>query len=267
MAQAGENKKGMRYDLQSMFDISGDIAVVTGASRGIGREIAIAMASLGAKVVLVSVSAMHLFKTVSQLQEQGFDVLGIPADTTKKESIQAMAEQVFQQFGKIDILVNCAGVAHLENAIDFEEAMWNWVMEVNLKGTFLTCQAVGKYMIQQRKGRIVNLSSVLGLKGRAQDMAYSPSKAGMNQLTKSLAIEWAKDNINVNAVAPTFTQADIDRGLLGDKTMYEKALSRIPKGRLCEMEWIVGPVIFLCSPCAEFVTGHILYVDGGWTVS
>jgi 2-deoxy-D-gluconate 3-dehydrogenase len=226
-----------------------------------------AMASLGARVAMVSVSAMHLFKTVSSFQEQGFDVVGIPADTTKKDSVQAMAEQVFHQFGRIDILVNCAGVAHLEKAIDFEEAMWNWVMEVNLKGTFLTCQAVGKYMLQQHKGRIVNISSVLGLKGRAQDMAYSPSKAGMNQLTKSLAVEWAKDNINVNAVAPTFTQNDVERGLLGDKAAAEKVLARIPKGKFCEMEWIVGPVIFLCSPCAEFVTGHILYVDGGWTIT
>jgi 2-deoxy-D-gluconate 3-dehydrogenase len=202
MMQGGANKKDMQYDLQGMFDITGEVAIVTGASRGIGREIAVAMASLGAKVVLVSVSAMHLFRTVSELQDQGFDVIGIPADTTKKDSVQAMADQVFQQFGKIDILINCAGVAHLENAIDFEEAMWNWVMEVNFKGTFLTCQAVGKYMVQQKKGRIVNLSSVLGLKGRAQDMAYSPSKAGMNQLTKSLAIGVGQNNINVNAVAP-----------------------------------------------------------------
>lgn len=256
----------MQYDIKSVFGIAGNVAIITGSSRGIGREIAWAMASLGAKVALVSISATNLYKTVSEFQQKGFDVIGIPTDTTKKENVQAMAEQVFQHFGKIDILVNCAGVAHLENAVDFEEAMWDWVMEVNLKGTFLTCQAVGRYMLQQKKGRIVNLSSVLGVHGRAQDMAYAPSKAAMDQLTKSLAVEWAKDNINVNAVAPTFTQLDVERGLLSDKELYDLVVNRSPKGQLCQMEWIVGPVIFLCSPCAEFVTGHILYVDGGWTI-
>ena len=257
----------MKYNRDNMFGIDGDVAIVTGASRGIGREIALALASLGVKVALVSVSAMHLYKTVSEFQEQGFDVIGIPTDTTKKESVQAMAEQVYTHFGKIDILVNYAGVAHLENAVDFEEAMWDWVMEVNLKGTFLTCQAVGKYMIEQNRGRIVNISSVLGLRGRAQDMAYAPSKAAMDQLTKSLAVEWAQSNVNVNAVAPTFTPVDVERGLVGNHEKYHQIIRRIPKGKLCETEWVVGPVIFLCSPCAEFVTGHILYVDGGWTIT
>ncbi len=256
----------MKYSIDNVFGIAGKVAIVTGASRGIGREITLALASLGARVAMVSVSAMHLYKTVSEFKKKGFEVIGSPADTTKKENVQAMAEQVFQHFGEIDFLINCAGVAHLENAIDFEEAMWDWVMEVNLKGTFLTCQAVGKYMVKQKRGRIVNLSSVLGLHGRVHDMAYAPSKAATDQLTKTLAVEWAKDNINVNAVAPTFTQSDVDRGLLSEKEKYDWVANRIPKGKLCELEWIVGPVIFLCSPCAEFVTGHILYVDGGWMI-
>ena len=257
----------MEYTLSSMFGIAGKVAVVTGASRGLGKEIARALAILGAKVALVSVSATHLYKTVSEFTREGLDAIGIPADTTKKESIQAMTDQMIERFGCIDILVNCAGVSHLESAVDFEEAMWDWVMEVNLKGTFLTCQAVGKYMVLQKQGRIVNISSVLGLQGRAQDMAYAPSKAAMNQLTKSLAVEWAKENVNVNAVAPTFTQNDLDRGLLGNKEQLHLVLKRIPKGKLCKTDWIIGPVVFLCSPCAEFVTGHILYVDGGWMIS
>ncbi len=257
----------MEYTLNSMFGIAGKVAVVTGASRGVGKEIAHALAQLGAKVGVVSVSATHLYKTVSEFTREGLDTIGIPADTTKKESIQAMADQMIERFGRIDILVNCAGVSHLEKAVDFEEAMWDWVMEVNLKGTFLTCQAVGKYMVRQKQGRIVNISSVLGLHGRAQDLAYAPSKAAMDQLTKSLAVEWAKDNVNVNAVAPTFTKHDIERGLLGTKEQLHWVLKRIPKGKLCKTDWIIGPVIFLCSPVAEFVTGHILYVDGGWIIS
>ncbi|PIE35624.1 hypothetical protein CSA56_03465 [candidate division KSB3 bacterium] len=257
----------MKYTPDSMFGVEGKIAIVTGASRGMGRDIAYSLAVLGAKVALVSVSATHLYKTVSHFTREGLDAIGIPADTTKKESIQAMADQMIERFGRIDILVNCAGVSHLEKAVDFEEAMWDWVMEVNLKGTFLTCQAVGKYMVRQQKGRIVNISSVLGLHGRAQDLAYAPSKAGMDQLTKTLAIEWAKDNVNVNAVAPTFTKIDIERGLLRTKEQLHWVLKRIPKGKLCKTAWLIGPVVFLCSPCAEFVTGHILYVDGGWSIS
>ena len=257
----------MKYSLKNMFDISGQVAIITGASRGIGREIALALASLGVKVALVSVSAMHLFKTVSELQRRGYDVIGIPTDTTKKESVKVMVKQVFDQFGSIDILVNCAGVSHLEQAVDFEEAMWEWVMEVNLKGTFLTCQAVGQYMIRQQRGRIVNISSIFGLLGRPLDIAHAPSKAAMNELTRSLAVEWAKDNINVNAVAPMFTKDDIARGQVGSPEKLQELLHRIPKGSLCEKRWIVGPVIFLCAPCSEFVTGQVLYVDGGRSIA
>ena len=257
----------MRYSLESMFDISGQVAIVTGSSRGIGREIALALASFGVRVALVSVSAMHLFKTVSELQKREYEVIGIPTDTTKKESVKRMAEQVVEHFGKIDILVNCAGVSHLEQAVDFEEAMWEWVMEVNLKGTFLTCQAVGQHMLRQQRGRIVNISSVFGMLGRPLDIAYAPSKAAMDELTRSLAVEWAKDGINVNAVAPMFTKDDIARGKAGSPGKLQELIDRVPKGSLCERRWIIGPVIFLCSPCSEFVTGHVLYVDGGRSVA
>jgi 2-deoxy-D-gluconate 3-dehydrogenase len=257
----------MEYEVHSMFGIAGEVAIVTGASRGIGKEIAFAMASLGAKVALVSVSATHLYETLSEFRKKGFDVLGVPTDTTNKGSVRAMAKQVAEHFGKIDILVNFAGVKHLEDAVTFAESKWNWIMDVNLKGTFLTCQAVGEYMLQQKKGKIVNVSSVHGLLGRARDMAYAPSNAGINQLTKSLAIEWAKYNINVNAVAPTFTAGGINKHLHEDKKLYNWVSSRIPKGKLCETRWLVGPVIFLCSPCSEFITGHVLCVDGGWTIS
>ncbi|PID56263.1 hypothetical protein CSB45_12080 [candidate division KSB3 bacterium] len=256
-----------KYSLERMFDISGQVAIVTGASRGIGREIALGLASIGVKVALVSVSAMHLFKTVSDFQGKGYDAIGIPADTTRKESLKMMTEQVLDRFGQIDILVNCAGVSHLEQAVNFEEAMWEWVMEVNLKGTFLTCQAVGQHMIRRQRGRIVNISSVFGLIGRPLDIAYAPSKAAVNELTRSLAVEWATNKVNVNAVAPMFTKDDVARGRLGPPETLRDVIRRIPKRTLCEKRWIVGPVLFLCSPSAEFITGHVLYVDGGRSIS
>jgi len=255
----------MEYEVGKMFGITGDVAIVTGASGGIGEEVALAMASLGAKVALVDINVTKINDNVSKLKGNGFEVLGIQTDVTNKESVKAMVEQVKKNFGSIDILINCAGVAYLDDAIDFDEQKWDWVIDVNLKGTLLTCQAVGKHMLQQKKGRVVNFSSVRGLQGRPKLSAYATSKGAVNLLTKSLAVEWAKDNVNVNAIAPTFTLTDINRDVLNDKQAYEGVISRIPKRKLCEPQWIVGPVVFLCSPCAEFITGHILYVDGGWT--
>jgi len=129
----------------------------------------------------------------------------------------------------------------------------------------LTCQAVGKYMLEAKKGRIVNFSSVRGLQGKAGYLAYAPSKGAVNLLTKTLAVEWARENINVNAIAPIFTLTDMNRSILDDKKRMTGVIGRLPKGRLCETGLLVGPTVFLCSNCAEFITGHILYVDGGWT--
>jgi NAD(P)-dependent dehydrogenase (short-subunit alcohol dehydrogenase family) len=257
----------MKYDVESMFSIAGQVAIVTGSSRGTGKEVAFALAALGAKVVLVSVSATHLYDTASEFKKKGFEVIGIPADTTNKTSVRAMAKQVMDQLGRIDILVNFAGVRHLEDAVTFPESKWNWVIEVNLKGTFLTCQAVGEYMVQQKKGRIINVSSVHGMLGRAQDLAYAPSNAAINQLTRSLAVEWAKDHVNVNTVAPTLTAKGINTRLHEDDELFTWVQQRIPKGQLCDTDWLVGPIVFLCAPCAEFITGHTLYVDGGWSIS
>ena len=257
----------MEYNLSDMFNIKGQIAVIVGAAGGIGREIALAMGCLGVKLALIDIKQDRLNKISEELTNMDFELVQLNTDITKKVDVEKMANTVQKHFGKIDILINSAGISYLQKAEDFDEEKWDQIIAINLKGAFLTCQAIGKIMLKQKKGRIINFSSVRGLQGRANDFAYAPSKGGINLLTKSLAIEWAKENINVNAIAPTFILTDINKEILENHETYQRILNRIPKGRLCSLKDIMGAVIFLCSPCSDFITGHVLYIDGGWTAA
>ncbi len=257
----------MEHSVESMFAIAGQVAIITGAAGGIGREIALAMAHLGVNVMAVDRDAVALDKFVTSASDKGLQVNGIEADVIDSASLDSMAKRVVETHGRIDILVNCAGVNHFEDSATCSAEMWDKVLDINLKGTFLACKAVAQHMLPARRGRIVNFSSVRGLQGKERYAAYAASKGGVNLLTKSLAIEWAPHNINVNAVAPAFTLTDLTRDFLSDKKAHDWVIGRIPKGELCEPSWLVGPVVFLCAPCSHFVTGHILYVDGGWTAA
>jgi gluconate 5-dehydrogenase len=255
----------MEYDLESLFGIKDEVAVVTGAANGIGREVVKGLGRLGAKLVLVDLDKTKLAEIERELQAEGIDVLSEMTDITSEQSVDSMVEAAMNEYGTIDILVNIAGVLYNQEAVSFDMEKWQWVMDVNVKGTFLTCRSVGRRMLERKKGRIINFSSIRGVQGKDGYHAYAPSKGAVNQLTRTLAVEWAREGINVNAVAPTFTLTDLNRSLLENKEMYEWVLGRIPKGRLCEMEWLVGPVVFLASQASFFVNGAILYVDGGWT--
>ena len=250
-----------------MFDISGEVAIITGAAGGIGREISIGMSALGVKVAAVDRDKATLDDLVSASAKEGLTMTGIRADVTDERSLETMADQVVDTYGGIDILVNCAGVNHFADSTTCPEDMWDRVIDINLKGTFLACKSIARHMLEARRGRIVNFSSVRGLQGKERYAAYAASKGGVNLLTKSLAIEWAPNNVNVNAVAPALTRTEMTQAFLNDKKAYNWVIGRIPKGTLCEPKWLLGPIVFLCAPCSEFVTGHILYVDGGWTAS
>ena len=175
-----------------------------------------------------------------------------------------MVAYVLDTYGRIDILVNSQGTADLQPTADFDTEAWQRVMDVNVKSVFLCCKHVGRVMLQQGKGKIINVSSVRGFQGRLQDPAYAPSKGAVNQLTHSLAIEWGPQGINVNAIAPVFTRTAISARVLDDPAKRDWVLSRIPMKRLGELDDLFGPVVFLASDASNFVNGHVLLVDGGW---
>ncbi len=255
----------MEYSLESMFSLSGKTIVVTGGSKGIGREIALGCGKIGARIAIIATTKSAVDKTVEELKNQGIEAMGFCSSVSDEVAIEKIAAEINQKMGPIYGLVNSAGINIKEPQVSFNIENFKKVLDVNLVGTMVCCKVFGKYMLEQKLGRIVNISSVRGHQGKELYSAYSASKGGVNTMTKSIAVEWAKTGVNVNAIAPSFTLTDICQDMVNDKPTYDWILSRLYKGRLCDLELLVGPAIFLLSPCSEFITGEILYVDGGWT--
>jgi NAD(P)-dependent dehydrogenase (short-subunit alcohol dehydrogenase family) len=249
----------------SQFALTERVAVVTGGSQGLGRGIALALAAAGAHVCPLSRTQTAVEAVAEEIQALGSSSLPLAVDVTDEAQVQAMVRRVVDEFGRIDILVNSAGIVSLKPTIEFPLEEWRGILQVNLEGTFVCCKEVGKVMLQQGRGKIINLSSVRGLQGRANDPAYPASKGAVNLLTKSLAIEWAQQGITVNAIAPTFIRTDLNAFLLDDPPTRDWVLSRIPMGRAGRIWDLFGAAIFLAAPASDFITGQILYVDGGWT--
>ena len=248
--------------------MTGKTAIVVGGAGGIGHAQALGLAEAGADVVVASRKLEHLTPVVKEIQATGRKSLAVTVEVTDEKSVVAMVDNVLKKFPHIDILVNAHGLAIRKPADTFPIDEWQKVMDINTRGTFLTCQAVGRVMIKQKSGRIINLSSVRGRYGLpANYAAYCASKGAVDTLTRTLACEWAKYNVLVNAIAPTVveTALTLTPDFLLNPEFAKSMKSRIPMGRWALAEDIVGATIFFASKASSFITGQILYIDGGVT--
>jgi 2-deoxy-D-gluconate 3-dehydrogenase len=244
------------------------VALITGGGSGIGKAIAEGLAHFGADVVITEItSKTELGQQVAQeiAEKYGRKVISLPLDLPDLKSIQAMTDAAVEQMGKIDILVNNAGIQIAKPALEVTEEDWDKVLDTNLKGAFFCSQSVAKQMVKQKSGRIINMASQNGVIGYFKRAAYCSAKAGMVNLTRVLAIEWAEYGINVNAIGPTFIRTPLGEQTFKDKAIYDDIISRIPLHRVGEPEEIIGAVVYLASDASTLVTGHTLMVDGGWT--
>ncbi len=247
------------------FRLDGQVALVTGASKGIGRDLAKALAAAGAAVALAARDLSSLERLAVEIEAEGGNALAVELDVRNVSQIGIVFEQVRGHFGSLDVLVNNAGLGANHPAEEITEPDWDEMMAVNLRGLFFCCQAAGRIMLAQGRGRIVNMSSQAGVVGIRDHAAYSASKGGVNLLTKVLALEWSSRGVTVNAVAPTFIHTPGTAERLGQPEYLRGVLDRLPIGRVGTTTDVAAAVIYLASPAGAMVSGHVLLVDGGWT--
>jgi len=246
-----------------VFDLTNKVAIVTGGASGIGYGMALGLARYGADVVIADLNLPKASKVKEEIEKLGRKSLALKVDVTSLYSVKKMAKESLKKFNKINILVCSAGVSINIPALETSEEGWDRVVDINLKGTFLCNQTVGRIMVEQGGGKIINISSVSGQLGHPNHSPYAASKGGVVLLTKALAVEWAKYNINVNSIAPGYTKTPLTEKRLSDKKFYKDVISKIPMGRLGKIEDIIGPIVFLASDASNYVTGHTLFVEGG----
>ena len=250
--------------VDELFSLQGKTALVTGAAQGLGREIALALANNGANLILSDIRNPE--ETAKNLQPSGARCSVFQTDVTDEAQIKAMAEKASSEYGRVDILVNNAGVSQLSYTAteNLSKSEWDNVIGVNLTGTFLCCKHFGKGMIDSGGGSIVNIATTAGFTGVTRAPAYSASKAGVVLLTKSLALEWARYNVRVNAVAPHYLETPLTEGLRSSEKVYESLIKQIPMRRFGKPSEIVGAVLYLSSQAASYTTGTVIAADGGY---
>lgn len=250
------------------FRLDGRVALVTGGGRGIGRALALGLAEAGAEIALVARSEDELLDAVDEIVTRtGRRALHFPADLAEIEQIQPVVDAVTGEFGQIDILLNNAGTINRAPALEYTPQMWDEVMRINIRGAFFVAQAVGRGMVDRGGGKIINIASLLSRIGVPFIPAYTASKGGIAQLTKSLAVEWAEHGVNVNAIAPGYFRTENTRALQQDPERNRIIIERVPFGRWGDVQELQGACVWLASDASSFVTGQVIYVDGGWTAT
>ena len=250
--------------MMDLFSLQGKVALVTGAAQGIGREIALGFAQYGADIVAVDLTDEKLLTLKNAIEAQNRRCLVLAIDLVHVDQIDRMVETAVKEMGRIDILANIAGVNVHKAAEEMTEKDWDFVLDINLKALFFCCQAVGKVMLRQGGGRIINMSSSFGVVGFGGRTAYAASKAAVSNLTKTLALEWSAKGIHVNALAPGPVWTEARHELFSNPEFYGNLLKKVPINRTAKPVEIVGPAIFLASEASSFVTGETILVDGGF---
>ncbi len=245
------------------FNLKDKVAIVTGSSGGIGKAIAIGLAEAGADIVCVA--RRNCADTIREIEQLGRKAINISADLTKLDAVEEIVGTTLQKFGKINILVNNAGTIRREDALNFSEQDWDDVLNLNLKTLFFLSQRVANVFVEQKSGgKIINIASMLSYQGGIRVVSYTASKSGVMGITKTLANEWAKYGINVNAIAPGYVCTDNTEALRNDEKRYQEILYRIPAGRWAEPEDMKGTAIFLAGEASNYINGCTIPVDGGW---
>lgn len=257
---AGEEHRGIE-----LFDLTGRVAVVTGAGRGLGRSMAIALAAAGADIVAASRTSSEIETLRDEIRGLGRRAEAITCDTTDEAQCERLASETVSRMGRVDILVNNAGINIRKPVLELSAEEYRQVLGTNLEGYFLCARAFGSRLVARGSGKVINISSIMGRVALANQAAYASSKGGIEQLTKVLAIEWAPHNVQVNAIGPTYFETELTRPLFEDPDRRDLITARTPMGRWGQPHELAGAVIFLASHASDYVTGHTLLVDGGWT--
>ena len=254
--------------MSTLFDLGGKVAIVTGAGRGLGKTLALGLARHGADIVAVSRTLPQVENVASEIAALGRKAMALKVDTSIKADVDRMVARTLEGWGRVDVLVNNAGIDIMKPAVDYAEAEWDQIIDINLKGYFLCAQAAGREMIRQGRGSILMNSSIAGSIGVPWLVPYASAKGGVNQLTRTLAVEWARHGVRVNAFAPAY----FENVMQGAEQIHNAEKDRhirewTPMGRRGQADELVGPAVFLASDASSYVTGHVLMVDGGWTAA